>query len=82
MPTRGPGARRTGERLGPGRERAAHPAVIDSLDRSDREFEIEDWLDAHDVPNAWEYASTIVDLGFGDQELSTLAGEFSREQLV
>jgi signal transduction histidine kinase/predicted CoA-binding protein len=71
-----------GELNGLLKERAAHPAVIDSLDRSDREFEIEDWLDAHDVPNAWEYASTIVDLGFGDQELSKLAGEFSPEQLV
>lgn len=64
------------------KEKAAHPVVIDSLDRSDREFEIEDWLDAHNVPDAWEYASTLVDLGLSDEELADLAAEFSPDQLV
>jgi signal transduction histidine kinase/predicted CoA-binding protein len=64
------------------KEKAAHPVIIDSLDRSDREFEIEEWLDAHNVPDAWEYASTLVGLGFSDQELAKIASEFSPQQLT
>lgn len=64
------------------KERAADPVVIDSLARSDREFEIEDWLDAHNVPAPWEYAATLVDIGISDQELANLADDFTPQQLI
>lgn len=64
------------------RERSSNPVVIDSLARSDREFEVEDWLDAHHVPAPWEYASTLVDIGVRDEELEKLAKDFNAQQLV
>ncbi|UCD98791.1 MAG: CoA-binding protein [Chloroflexota bacterium] len=64
------------------RERATNPLDIDSLERSDREYEIEDWLNAHNIPNAWELAPTLVDLGLKDEQFSDLAKDFSLEQLV
>lgn len=39
------------------------------LARADREEAIEHWLDAHDVPRAWELASLLVDRGVTSEEL-------------
>jgi len=64
------------------RDRASNHIDIDTLDRSDREYEIEEWLDAHNIPNAWEHAPTLVDLGFTEEQLGNLAKDFSSDQLV
>ena len=64
------------------RERATNHQDIDGLERSDREYEIEEWLESHNVPDAWEYAPTLVDLGVSEAELGNLANEFSAEQFV
>jgi signal transduction histidine kinase/predicted CoA-binding protein len=58
------------------RERATNHQDIDALERSDREYEIEEWLESHNVPDAWEYAPTLVDLGVSEAELGNLANEF------
>ena len=63
------------------RETASKPVDIDSLERSDREFDVEDWLNAHNIPDAWEFAPTIVDLGFTDEQLDELANSFSADHL-
>ncbi|HUM68880.1 MAG TPA: response regulator, partial [Chloroflexota bacterium] len=42
---------------------AAHPPELDALTRSDREMVIEEWLDGRAIPNAWEIAPTLVNLG-------------------
>jgi signal transduction histidine kinase/predicted CoA-binding protein len=64
------------------RDRASNHLVIDTLERSDREYEIEDWLNSQGIPDAWEHAPTLVDLGLSQDQLSDLAGDFSSEQLV
>ena len=64
------------------RDRASNHIDIDTLERSDREYEIEEWLAAHDIPDAWEYAPTLVDLGFAEKQLSDLANIFSSDQLA
>ncbi len=64
------------------RERAANPIDVDPLERSDKEFEIEGWLDDHNIPDAWEYAPTFVDLDFDETQLNKLAADFSPIQLV
>lgn len=64
------------------REKAAQPAQLSSLDRSDRQEEMEDWLDNAGVENAWEFAPALVDLGFTLTDLETLDSQFSREQLA
>jgi signal transduction histidine kinase/predicted CoA-binding protein len=63
------------------RETASNHSDIDALERSDREYEIEDWLNAHNIPDAWEFAPTIVDLGFTNAQLEDLAAGFRAEDL-
>ncbi len=63
------------------RDRAKELEELDALARSDREAELEEWLIAHNVPNAWDCAATLVNLGFSDDQLSRLAEEFSEGRL-
>lgn len=64
------------------RERASNHINIDALERSDREYEMEGWLENHNLPDAWEYAPTLVDMGITQDELGNLAGKFSTEQFI
>ena len=59
------------------REQAACPCDLDPLARSDRESEVEDWLDEHDVEDAWELAPSLVSLDFNTSQLDELASRFS-----
>jgi len=63
------------------RETASNHLDMDALERSDREFEVEDWLNTHNIPDAWEFSPTIVDLGFSDGQLDELADGYQPEQL-
>lgn len=63
------------------RESASRHNDIDALERSDREFEVEDWLNSHNIPDAWEFAPTIVDLGFSNDQLDDLAKEYAADHL-
>jgi signal transduction histidine kinase len=58
-------------------EWAVHPAELDVLARSDRESELEGWLEAHDIANAWELAPALVDMDFTVTKLAALAEHFS-----
>jgi signal transduction histidine kinase len=60
---------------------ATHPPVLDALTRSDREAELETWLEAKRVDDAWEYASILVNLEYDDSELAALAENFASDQL-
>jgi signal transduction histidine kinase len=62
--------------------RAEAPATLDSLSRSDRGAELEAWLDAHAVENAWELAPNLVNLGYDATDLSRLAEELNPSQLL
>jgi signal transduction histidine kinase/predicted CoA-binding protein len=61
--------------------RAKQPVDLDSLSRNDREDEIESWLDLHHIENSWEYASSLVNLGYESSDLEKLAKEFPGQQL-
>jgi len=63
-------------------ERAARPPVLDVLVRSDRESEVETWLDGQNVADAWDIAPTLVDMGYDVVDLETLAGDFASGQLT
>jgi CRP-like cAMP-binding protein len=58
------------------RERAGKPPEMDALARSDREYELEEWLEDQGVEDAWELAPTLVDLDFGDDEMEQLVEHF------
>lgn len=62
------------------RTRAVQPQDLDSLARSDREAAVEAWLDNHGVPDAWDIAPTLVNLGYNDAQLGELAGSFDQAQ--
>ena len=42
---------------------------------------MEDWLNAHEIPEAWEFAPTIVNLDFSVGQLDELANSFTPDQL-
>ena len=46
---------------------------LTALQRSDREDELSDWLDDHDVARPWELASVFVPAGLGTAELEEVA---------
>ena len=45
---------------------------VTSLERSDREQEVEDWMQAHAVPEPWKIASTLVEAGIGPSKLTNI----------
>lgn len=61
-------------------ERAKQPAYLDSLTRSDREYELEAGLEERGVREPWEVAPGLVSLGFGPGELTKLAADFTSSQ--
>jgi PAS domain S-box-containing protein len=56
------------------------PADLDAITRSDRELEMEEWLKARGIENAWELAPSLVNLGFDRNELGALAEDFTPQQ--
>jgi signal transduction histidine kinase len=61
-------------------KRAKKPADMDSLTRSDREYELEEWLEERGVESAWEVAPTLVNLGYDCDALNTLVASFGAGQ--
>jgi signal transduction histidine kinase len=48
-------------------------SALDSLDRSDHEEEVAGWLQQHSIPNAWDLAAALVDLGFTKDTLQKVS---------
>ncbi len=63
------------------RERAVHPLELGSLERSDREYEVENWLEDRNVSDPWEVAPTLVNMGYDTAGLGEIAGSFGPDQL-
>ena len=64
-----------------GVERASSPPELDALARSDREAELEAWLEVRGVEDTWDIAPTLVDLGFEESDLALLGDHFAEDQL-
>ena len=60
---------------------AARPPDIDPLERSDKEYEIEAWLDDRGVENAWELAPLMVNIGYDPDQLARLSEGLTGEQI-
>ncbi len=54
---------------------------LSPMDRSDRQTEIEEWLEDHGVADAWELAPQLVALGIAPGRLDDLAGHFPADRL-
>lgn len=55
---------------------------IDPMELSDREDELSDWLEDHEVENSWQLAPTLVAVGLDLERLQTLAEQLSNEQAL
>ena len=64
-----------------GAERANKAPELDALARSDREADLEAWLEARGIEDAWEVAPTLVDVGFDESDLAVLGDQFEEKQL-
>ena len=62
-------------------EQAARPPELNALARSDREGELETWLEEHGMPDAWKLAPTLVNLKYDAAGLTALAESFAPDQL-
>jgi signal transduction histidine kinase len=48
---------------------------LNSLDQSDREDEVSEWLDAHGVTESWKFSANLVEAGMDSAALEQLLGE-------
>ncbi|MFE5672095.1 PAS domain S-box protein [Agromyces sp. NPDC056523] len=62
-------------------ERAYQPVRFAAVERSDREAELEEWLEARDVPSGFELAPSLVSLGVARDDLDELGDVFSDDEL-
>ena len=58
------------------------PTLLDPLDRSDREDEIQDFLVDAGVDDAWELAASLVSVGIDTGDLETLRSSLRPEKFV
>ncbi|WP_420628048.1 ATP-binding protein [Candidatus Leptofilum sp.] len=58
-------------------ERVRQPIFLDPLTRSDREYEIESWLEGKGMEDAWEFTPALVNIGYTSPNLSNLADVFT-----
>jgi signal transduction histidine kinase len=64
------------------KQKARHPVGMDVVTRSDREEELEAWIESRTLPSDWDLAAALVDMDFDAADLSTFEKEFSKEQLI
>ena len=50
---------------------------MDPLTRSDREYEVEEWLEENDIDNGWELAPTLVNLDYTIEDLEEITAVFA-----
>jgi PAS domain S-box-containing protein len=62
------------------RERAGQPDDMDALNRSDRESDLESWLEDRGVENAWQAAPVLVSLGQDARSIRGLQDPFTAAQ--
>ena len=62
-------------------QRAARPPELNALARSDREGELQTWLEECGMLDAWKLAPTLVNLNYDTAGLTALAESFAPDQL-
>ncbi len=60
--------------------RTAEDGNLGALDRSNREGELEDWLDDFGIDDPWDLAPALVDLDFSSEKIADLSRQFSPSQ--
>jgi signal transduction histidine kinase len=57
-----------------------NPVEMDSLSRSDRESEMESWLEKQRISDAWDLASMLISLNLTVEDMSSLVKRFTGEK--
>jgi len=65
--------------LGEVAETAVNPPEIDPLDRSDLEYELQNWLEDRSIDDAWQIGPDLVNAGFTRAKLESLEQSFGAE---
>ena len=60
-------------------QRVTQPVSLDPLTRSDRESELQDWLEGRGIAGAWELTPVRVSYRWDARSLDELCGDFSAE---
>jgi signal transduction histidine kinase len=63
-------------------DQTATAKQLNSLDQSDREDEVNDWLKAHGVAEAWKLSANLVEAGMDSAALEQLLGEIPSSATV
>ncbi|MBL0174703.1 MAG: hypothetical protein IPP94_05465 [Ignavibacteria bacterium] len=63
------------------RAMAGRPSGISTLERSDREEAVEEWLDLHGIEDAWRIAPVLVAMEYAPPSLDQVAGVLRTELL-
>jgi signal transduction histidine kinase len=63
-------------------KRSLAPMQIDPLARSDRESELQTWLEDHSIDQAWEIAPVLIGFGWNAGDVAKLSQEFSPPQFA
>ena len=61
--------------------KAKQSISLDPLEGADRTAELEDWLEEHQIINAWEVAPNLLGLGYDPKGLSDLSAQFAVPQV-
>ena len=59
-------------------ERTDTAEHLNSLDQSDREDEVSEWLEAHGIAEPWQLSANLVEAGINSEALDQLLGETPR----
>jgi signal transduction histidine kinase len=62
--------------------RSLAPAILDPLTRSDREGELQTWLEHHHIEQAWEIAPVLVGFDWNANNVERLSENFSPAQFA
>lgn len=63
-------------------QQAGAQSALDTLERSEREEEFAGWLAAHEIPNSWDLAASLVDAGCDQDLLERVAKEIPPQFLA
>jgi signal transduction histidine kinase len=58
------------------RQAALTPIELDAIERSDRQLDLEEWLQEYGIDDAWEIAPSLVNMGLERDQLEKLRQEF------
>lgn len=64
------------------RNKAEHPIILDALERSDREYAVEMWLEQQGIAASIDFSAALVNLDYTPEKLDSMAETFANDELL